>query len=86
MDEKIVNIQFGQSLPPERWRKAADALALVFPYMAKRFELINHDGMGKQDAEEFMDDAQLALVALRYVAEFASENCRFIPVKGMNLN
>lgn len=83
--ENIVNVQIGQSLPPDRWREAADHLEEAFPLMANILLRINGDGMGKEDAQDFMNDAQLALVALRYVAEFASENCRFIPVEGLGL-
>lgn len=36
--------------------------------------------MGKQDAREFMEDAMLSLVALRFVAANASECCRFIAI------
>lgn len=83
--ENIVNVQIGQSLPPDRWREAADHLEEAFPLMANILLQINGDGMGKEDAQEFMNDAQLSLIALRYVAEFASENCRFIPVEGLGL-
>ena len=77
---EIVGIKFGQSLPPERWREAADNLEQVFPMVAQRFELMNNDGMGKQDSQDFMEDAMLALVALRFVAANASECCRFIAI------
>lgn len=83
--ENIVNVQIGQSLPPERWKDAADNLEAVFPIMAQVLLKLNGDGMGKQDAQDFMNDAQLSLIALRYVAEFASENCRFIPAEGLGL-
>lgn len=61
---EIVDIKFGRSLPPERWMEAAENLEQVFPMIAHRLELLNNDGMGKQDAQ----DAMLALVALRFVA------------------
>ena len=77
---EIVGIKFGQSLPPERWMEAADNLEQVFPTIARRLELMNNDGMGKQDAREFMEDAMLSLVALRFVAANASECCRFIEI------
>ena len=83
--ENIVNVKSGQSLPPDRWREAAENLEQVFPWVAQRFRIINNDSMGDEDARDFMSDAQLALIALRYVAEFASENCRFIPVEGLGL-
>lgn len=81
--ENIVDIKIGQSLPPDRWEEAADNLEMVFPMVAQRLRLINGDGRGEEDAQDFMADAQLALIALRYVAEFASENCRFIPIDGL---
>lgn len=77
---EIIDIKFGRSLPPERWTEAAENLEQVFPMVAQRFELMNKDGMGKQDAQDFMEDAMLALVALRFVAANASECCRFIAV------
>lgn len=83
--ENIVNVEIGRSLPPECWRDAADNLEQVFPVFARILMQINGDGMGKEDARDFMDDAQLALIALRYVAECASEKCRFIPVEGLGL-
>ena len=60
MVAEIVGIKFGQSLPPERWMEAADNLEQVFPTIARRLELMNNDGMGKQDAREFMEDAMLS--------------------------
>lgn len=77
---EIVDIKFGRSLPPERWIEAAENLEKVFPMFARRLELLNNDGMGKQDAQDFMEDAMLALVALRFVAANASECCRFIAI------
>lgn len=47
--------------------------------VAQHLLVTNHEGMGQQDAEEFMSDAVLALVALRYVAA-NPEGCRFIPI------
>ena len=77
---EIVDIKFGRSLPPERWMGAAENLEKVFPMFARRLELLNNDGRGKQDAQDFMEDAMLALVALRFVAANASECCRFIAI------
>lgn len=77
---EIVDIKFGRSLPPERWMETAENLEKVFPMFARRLELLNNDGMGKQDAQDFMEDAMLALVALRFVAANASECCRFIAI------
>lgn len=77
---EIIDIKIGRSLPPERWMEAANNLEQVFPMFARRLELLNNDGMGKQDARDFMEDAMLALVALRFVVANASECCRFIAI------
>ena len=76
----IIDAKIGQSLPKERWMEAAENLEKAFPVFARRMELLNHDGKGKQDAEEFMADAILAIIAMRFVAANASECCRFIPL------
>lgn len=76
--EDILKIELGQQLPPERWLQAADNMEQVFPAIAERLRLMNYDGKGREDAEEFMDDATLALIALRYVGNAAHDKCRFI--------
>lgn len=76
---EIIGVKIGQSLPADRWAEAADNLEQVFPVIARQLLVRNHEGMGKQDAAEFMGDATLALIALRYVAE-NPETCRFITI------
>lgn len=76
----ITDIKIGQSLPPERWNEAADHLEMAAPIIARVLLRLNGDGMGEQDAADFMADATLAAVACRHVALFCSEQCRFIPV------
>lgn len=44
---EIVNIQIGQTFPPERWLEAADNLGRAFPMIARWFELQNFEGQGK---------------------------------------
>lgn len=78
---KIVDIKVGQSLPGERWAEAAENLEQVFQMFTHHLLVTNKDGMGKQDAEEFMADATLALIALRFVAA-NPDTCRFIAVPG----
>lgn len=77
---EIVNVQIGQTLPPERWLEAADNLGRAFPMIARMFELQNFEGQGKEDAAEFMSDATLALVALQFVGNCAADRCRFIAI------
>lgn len=44
---EIVNIQIGQTFPPERWLEAADNLGRAFPMIARWFELQNFEGAGQ---------------------------------------
>lgn len=74
---EIIDIKFGQTLPPEQWKAAADRLeSLIFPTAV----FLKSMGMSGEMANAFMDDAQLALIALQYVADNASECCRFIAI------
>lgn len=77
---EIIDVKIGQALPPERWAEAADHLETVAPIIARALLQLNGDGMGTQDAADFMADATLAITACRHVALFCSEQCRFIPV------
>ena len=79
---EITDVRIGQVLPPDRWNEAADHLEIVAPIMAQVLLQLNGDGMGKQDAADFMADATLAVIACRHVALFCSDQCRFIPVPG----
>lgn len=78
---EIIDVQFGQSLPPERWHLAGERLAPIFRDMMDGSEEL------PPEAQEalilFKEDLQLALVALGYVASFASDNCRFVSVEGL---
>lgn len=78
--DRIVKIKIGYELPPERWLAAKENLEKVFPTIAQRLLLINNDGRGQEDMDDFMADAELALTAMQYVAEFAYDKCRFIPI------
>ena len=69
---EITDVKIGQALPPERWNEA--------PVVAQLLLRLNGDGMGAQDAADFMADATLAVIACRHVALFCSEQCRFIPM------
>lgn len=77
---EITEIKIGQTLPPERWLEAADRMGAVFPSIANILERMDKDGRGKEDARDFMEDALLALVSLRFVGTCASEQCRFIAI------
>ena len=76
-----VKIEIDYALPKEKWEKAADNLEQVGKIMAMWFLMKNFAGRGQEDADEWMADVTLACTALRYVAEFASDRCRIIPVQ-----
>ena len=71
MENDVLKVEIGQQLPPERWLVAADNLEQVFPAIAQRLLLINNEGRA---------DGMLALIAMRYVGNFAHDKCRFIPI------
>lgn len=68
----------GKELPKESWESAAEHLEIAAPLLANVLRKINHDGKGEQDKEEFLAEMQLAVTAMRYVASFATDKCRFI--------
>ena len=74
------HVVIGYTLPKERWEAAAENIKTVAPSIAHRLEVINFEGQGKQDAKDFMDDVLLAITALHYVAEAATDKCRFLPM------
>lgn len=75
-----VKIEIGYAMPKEKWEKAADNLEQVGKIMAMWLLKKNFDGRGQEDADDFLADITLASVAMRYVANFATEKCRMIPV------
>lgn len=81
---KFIKVEIGESLPPEIWLQVRDDLAQVFPIFGRILLHVNHDGKGKQDQEEFLMEAQLALQALTYVGNFAADKCRIIVLPDKN--
>lgn len=75
-----VKIEIGYALPKERWNEAAENLIQAGLLVATDLRTMNFEGRGKEDADEWMADVTLACTALRYVAEFAADKCRMIPV------
>ena len=73
-------IEIGYTVEKERWLEAAENLGRAFPMIARWFEIQNFEGQGKEDAEAFMSDATLALVALQFVGNCAADHCRFIAI------
>lgn len=75
-----VKIEIGYALPKERWNEAAENLMEAGLMVAKYLRAMNLEGRGKEVADEWMADVTLACTSLRYVAEFAADKCRMIPV------
>lgn len=73
-----MKVVIGQSLTKEEWLSARDDLAEAFPLIAEILRTVNHDGLGEQDAQTFLAEAQLALQAMTYVGNFATDKCRII--------
>jgi hypothetical protein len=69
-----------QTLSKEAWINAAEAIENVAPHIATFLLTTNCDGLGKEDAEEFTGHMQMASMAIRYVAENATDKCRFIVI------
>ena len=77
-------IEVGYALPKERWLEAADNLLTVGTYVAEILKVSNCEGRGEQHAMDWLANVSLACTALCYVAEFAADKCRMIPLsKGM---
>lgn len=77
-----IKVEIGQALTKEQWLNARDDLAEAFPLVAEILRRINGDGLGEQDAQTFLAEAQLALQAMTYVGNFASDKCRIIVLPG----
>ena len=77
-------IEVGYAIPKERWQEAADNLQTAGACVAAFFKEKNFDGKGEQHAMDWLANVSLACTALCYVAEFAADKCRMIPLpKGM---
>ena len=63
-------------------RAVARNLTDLGKVLARNLLAQNRDGRGKEDADDLMADISLAALALNYVAEFATDKCRFIAVPG----
>ena len=75
-------IEIGYTVEKERWLEAAENLHEFGQIMARNLRNMNRDGRGQEDADDLMADIMLACTAIGYVAEFAVDQCRFIPMPG----
>lgn len=74
-------ITIGYGLPKQSWLRIAENIKGIALINAAKLKQRNYNGRGQQDAEELLTDMYLAEVAIRYVAEFATDKCRIIPVE-----
>ena len=75
-------VEIGYTVDKKRWNEAAENMERAARPMAAYLLQLNGDGMGREDADDFMADVALVVTAARYVAEFAADKCRFIPMQG----
>ena len=75
-------IEIGYTVEKERWLEAAENLHEFGQIMARNLRKMNRDGRGQEDADDLTADIMLACTAIGYVAEFATDKCRFIAVPG----
>lgn len=75
-------IEIGYTVEKERWLEAANNLYEFGQIMARNLRKMNRDGRGQEDADDLTADIMLACTAKGYVAEFAVDKCRFMPVRG----
>lgn len=76
----VKKVELGYSVPKERWKNAAENLREFGDLYAAKLIKENVDGLGQQDAEDWLADILLAWTALNFVAEFAADKCRMVPV------
>lgn len=74
----LFKIEIGQTLTKEEWLWARDNLAEAFVYFGEYLKQINFEGQGERDKSEFLLQAGMAINAMTYVAEFATDKCRFM--------
>lgn len=74
-------IEIGYTVEKERWLEAARNLEELGGALAANLLAMNAEGRGKEDADDLTADFIMASVAMRFVAEFAVDKCRFIPVQ-----
>lgn len=75
-------IEIGYTVPKERWQDAAQNLRQIGETLAYNLMAASGDGRGAEDADDLRADFMLACTAINYVAEFAVDKCRFIPIPG----
>lgn len=75
-------VEIGYTVEKERWLAASENLHEFGQIMARNLRNMNRDGRGQEDADDLTADILLACTAIGYVAEFATDKCRFMPVRG----
>lgn len=66
------------TLSKQEWKELAERIEAMGNIFQDILIKQNHEGLGKQDADECEADIICALSAINYVAEFASDKCVFV--------
>ena len=73
-------MQQSQAIPKDRWGFAAAGLTASAPMIADTIKKRNFQGQGEDAAEAYLADIELAIIAMNYVANFAVDKVRFVPM------
>jgi len=71
-----------ETLPKQIWLQAAENIGVIASLISDILKDINADGLGEKDAKDFENDMLLAVIAMRYVAEYATDKCKFVLISG----
>lgn len=66
------------TLSEEEWKEIACVINELGERCAMLLRRANYKGEGEQDACALQQDIALAVIAIKYVAEFASDKCIFV--------
>ena len=69
-------------LTPDQWQYFIDIVETSAPVLANALLQINHEGMGKEDHDDYLAGMHVAIAAMRYVKEFAADKVNFVVVSG----
>jgi len=67
-----------QVLSKEACEAAIERIEMAAEPVANVIKKTNYEGQGESDSGAYLMDMQLAISAMKYVAEFATDKCRFL--------
>lgn len=71
----------GEALTKAEWLEVKDTMQTIGTMLSTSLLVANYDDQGQQDFESCRADFAAAVAAIEYVAEFAADKCRFIPIR-----